>query len=393
MPGQQPRMQTLFWIAFFLLFYTYIGYGLLLFVLSLFVRRRRSLSGSHLPPVTLVIPAYNEEVFIREKIENSLSLRYPEGKRTILVVTDGSTDHTNAIIRSFAGVQLLTSEERRGKTAAINRAMQCVETPVVVFTDANTLLHEDCLMNIVPHYADATVGGVAGEKRLFDKEASAVGLGERLYWQYESLLKTADARFYTVIGAAGELFSIRTELFQPVREDVILDDFVISARVCQQGYRFVYEAGAYAVETSSATISEERKRKIRISAGCFQALGELKSLLNPFRNFRLAFQYLSHRVLRWTLCPLCLPLLFLSSGWLAIAGENAFFRISFAGQILFYALAAAGGVLSQKKRFPKLLLVPYYFVFMNLSLCLGFYRFLTRKQSVIWTKAERKTFA
>lgn len=385
-------MHTLFWILFFLLFYTYIGYGMLLFALAFFAKRKTAGRLSQLPPLTLVVPAFNEEAFLEKKIQNSLALRYPKDKRFILFVTDGSTDATNAIIRSFPEVELLTADKRRGKTAAINRAMQLVKTPVVVFTDANTLLHEDCLLKMVPHYADETVGGVAGEKQIVEKEASAVGLGERLYWQYESLLKKADAKFYTVIGAAGELFSIRTALFQPVRENVILDDFVISAKVCQQGYRFAYEAGAYAVETSSTTIREERKRKIRISAGCFQAMLLLKSLLNPFRNFRLTFQYVSHRVMRWTVCPLCLPLLFGANCALAFSTENSFFTTAFAGQLLFYGLAALGGFLSRKKRLPKLLLVPYYFVFMNLSLYIGFYRFLTKKQSVMWKKAERKTF-
>jgi cellulose synthase/poly-beta-1,6-N-acetylglucosamine synthase-like glycosyltransferase len=342
--------------------------------------------------VTLIVPAYNEEPFIEKKVQNSLTLRYPKDKLFFLFVTDGSTDGTNAVISRYKQIELLTGKERLGKTAAINRAMQKVETPLVVFTDANTLLHRDCLLKIVPHYADSSVGGVAGEKRILEKEATAVGLGERLYWQYESLLKKADARFYTVIGAAGELFSIRTALYQPVEEDVILDDFVISARVCQQGYRFVYEEGAYAIETSSVSIAEEKKRKTRISAGCFQILLLLKSLLNPFRNFRLFFQYISHRVLRWTLCPLCLPLLLFTNVVLFISEDGFLFNVFFFGQMVFYLFALLGAMLP-KNSLQWFFLVPYYFVFMNLSLYIGFYRFLTKKQTVIWKKAVRKVFS
>lgn len=374
------------------MFYTYLGYGLLLFLLTAFLRRKVPTPSDELPPLTLVVPAYNEELFLEKKIQNSLSLRYPKDRLFYLFVTDGSTDRTNEILAAYPQMELLTGAVRLGKTAALNRAMQQVSTPLVVFTDANTLLHEDCLLKMVRHYGDLQIGGVAGEKRILDKEQSAVGLGERLYWQYESLLKKADSKFYSVIGAAGELFSIRTALFRPVNEAVILDDFVISAGVCQQGYRFVYEEGAAAVETSSASIAEERKRKIRISAGCFQVLFLVKGLLNPFRNSRLFFQYLSHRVFRWTLCPLCLPLFFLSNAWLAFQAEMVFFQSAFAGQVLFYLLAAAGSVLLQKKRLPQLLLVPYYFVFMNLSLYVGLYRFLNGKQSVIWKKAARKAF-
>jgi poly-beta-1,6-N-acetyl-D-glucosamine synthase len=385
-------MQALFWISLSLLFYTYLGYGLLLFVVTLFYKRKRSPPSPELPALTLVIPAYNEEAFIEKKIQNTLSLRYPEGKLFLLFVTDGSTDRTNALIRLYKEAALLTGDVRQGKSAAINRAMQQVKTPVVVFTDANTLLQEDCLLQLVQHYSDSSVGGVAGEKRIMDKDTSAVGLGERLYWQYESLLKKAGAKFYSVVGAAGELFSIRTALFRPVNENVILDDFVISASVCLQGYRFVYEEKAYAIETASASIAEEQKRKTRISAGCFQALLLLKGLLNPFRNARLAFQYISHRVLRWTLCPLCLPLLLLSNLALVFSGAGTFYAFFLAGQVLFYSLAFWGGMLAGKKSPKRLVLIPYYFIFMNGSLCIGFYRFLTKKQTVFWKKARRKTF-
>lgn len=386
-------MQGLFWISFGVLFYTYLGYGLLLFVLTFFTRQRAPKPLQQLPHVTIVVPAFNEEDVIEKKIHNTLSLNYPKDKLFFLFVTDGSTDDTNAIIRQYKQIRLLARDVRLGKTAAINRAMQEVQTPVVVFTDANTLLHKDCLRKIVPHYTDGSVGGVAGEKRIFDKEASTVGLGERLYWQYESLLKKADSKFYTVIGAAGELFSIRTALFRPVKEEAILDDFVISAKVCLQGYRFVYEEGAYALEVSSASMHEEQKRKIRISAGCFQALFLLKGLLNPCRNFRLFFQYLSHRVLRWTLCPICLPLLFVSNAWVAFAANESFYRFFFAGQVVFYLLAILGGLLLQKARWQQVLLVPYYFVFMNLSLCIGFLRFVTKRQTVLWQKAARKAYS
>lgn len=384
-------MQSLFWTSFALLVYAYLGYGGLIFVLSIFYKRKPLETLADLPSLTVVVPAFNEEAVIEKKIQNSLLLNYPPGKLRFLFVTEGSTDRTNEIIQAYSQLMLLTGPHRKGKTAAINRAMQAVQTPVVVFTDANTLLHQDSLLRMVQHYADETVGGVAGEKRILEKENSAVGLGERLYWQYESWLKKANANFYTVIGAAGELFSIRTILFKPVREDVILDDFVISAGVCRQGYRFVYEAGAYATETASASVAEERKRKVRISAGCFQALALLGDLLNPFHGFRLSFQYFSHRVLRWTLCPLCLVVLFFSNGFLALTTGPLFYHVAFLLQVIFYGFAIIGRLLLQKKKMPTIFLVPYYFVFMNVSLCTGLYLFLAGKQTVIWQKAIRKS--
>lgn len=391
LPFEERDMQAVFWISVAVLFYTYLGYGLLLFLLTAFVKRKEAKAQLDLPPLTLVVPAFHEAAVIEKKIQNSLALHYPKDRLFFLFVIDGPDDGTNTIVRRYPQVSLLAEPERHGKTAAINRAMAHVDTPIVVFTDANTLLHPDCLVKMMPHYGDQRIGGVAGEKRIVDKEHSTVETGERLYWRYESMLKKAESRFYSVVGAAGELFSIRTALFQPVSENVILDDFVLSARVCLQGYRFVYEEGAFATETASVSFAEERKRKTRISAGCFQALLTLNGLLNPFRNFRLAFQYLSHRVFRWVLCPLCLPLFFIANARLALTTSSVFFDVVLGVQLLFY-LAALAGTALPKHRLPQILLVPHYFVFMNLSLYAGFWRFVTRRQTVMWKKAVRKAF-
>lgn len=381
-------MEVVFWISLSLLFYTYLGYGLLLSLVSVLSRKQAPSDETFVLPVTVVVAAYNEEACIEAKIQNCQALQYPPGLLTLLFVSDGSTDNTAAIINNYPSLFHLHQPERRGKTAALNRAMSVVTTPVVVFTDANAMLHPGSLQKIVRRYQNDDVGGVSGEKRIADGDDSAVGTGERLYWKYESMLKKADADFYTVIGAAGELFSIRTVLFEPLAEDIILDDFVVSARVCQKGYRFAYEKQAYAVEAASENFREERARKVRISAGCFQALVLLKNLLNPLRNWRLTFQYISHRVLRWTVCPLLVPVVFISNAVLAFQQEG--YLLLFLMQCLFYSIAILGWRAAERKRAPKSLYVPYYFVFMNLSLYIGFYRFLTGMQSVIWKKAARK---
>ena len=385
-------MQAFFWISIFLLFYTYIGYGLLLLSCNLFFKRKKIVDEDLLPAVTFIVPAYNEEEIIKAKIENSLALIYPEHKIFFVFITDGSTDKTPGIISLYPRIKLLHEETRAGKSAAINRAMETVETPVVIFSDANILLHPASVVKIVRHYADNSVGGVSGEKRIADKIASPVGFGERLYWRYESSLKKANADFYTIVGAAGELFSIRRKLFKPLDPAIILDDFVISANVCKQGYRFLYEGEAYGTETSSASISEERKRKIRISAGCFQAFFLLMSLLNPFDNFKVTFQYISHRALRWTVCPLLLPLVFFTNLYLLQFYTSYVYRFTFATQCIFYFLAILGWLLSGRKTIISFLLIPYYFIFMIVSQYTGFYRFLTKRQTVLWEKVGRKLF-
>lgn len=386
----------LFWTALFIVFYTYVGYGLVIFLLSKLRKRGAAIdavSDDELPEVTLLVAAYNEEQCIEDKIKNSLSLDYPKDKLSIFFVTDGSTDNTPDIVKKFHAVKLFHDSQRRGKISAVNRVMKFVTTPIVVFSDANTLLNGLAIRNIVRHYQDPTVGGVAGEKRIFgNAEDNASGSGEGFYWKYESFLKKKDAEVYSIVGAAGELFSIRTALYEEPGENIIIEDFYLSLRICAKGYRFMYEPEACAIEAASASVDEEWKRKVRICAGGFQAMAKLKYLLNPFRYGVLTFQYVSHRVLRWTLAPFSLPLLVVTNIWLATTSNRAYAWL-LAGQVLFYLLALAGWKLRNKKISIKGLFVPYYFMVMNLSVFAGFVRYINGKQSVVWEKAQRATIA
>jgi len=341
------------------------------------------------PEVTMIVAAYNEEGYIEEKIKDTLKLDYPAGKLTFFIVTDGSTDRTTDIVHQYTSVKLFHEAERKGKIHAVNRVMKFVNTPIVIFSDANTNLNSSAAKNIVRHYVHANVGGVAGEKRILKKdEDNASGSGEGLYWKYESFLKKKDSDVNSVIGAAGELFSLRTNLYEEPDENMLIEDFYLSVKVTMNGYRFIYEPEAYAIETASASVGEEWKRKVRISAGGFQAMLKLKALLNPFRYGLLSFQYISHRVLRWTLAPLFLPLIFASNVILALQGSIVY-KIILLAQVLFYLVAAAGYMLQDKKISIKGFFVPYYFVVMNVSVYAGLVRFLKGKQSVVWEKSKR----
>lgn len=249
-------------------------------------------SEEQLHDLTLVIPCYNEEDYIEEKIKNCLELNYPPNKLSILFVTDGSDDGTNEVIKKYPEVTLSYNPERRGKNAAVNRVIKTIKTPIVVFCDANTMLNKDALYNIARHYQNPKVGGVAGEKRVESADASAAGT-EGAYWKYESRLKTWDSELNTVVGAAGELFSIRTELYEEVPKNVIIEDFRLSMNIAKKGLKVVYEPDAYAVETASASIEEEYKRKVRISAGGLREVVYFMPLLNIFKYGILSFQYVS----------------------------------------------------------------------------------------------------
>ena len=387
--------QFTFFLCLALIVYTYIGYGLLLFLL---IKLKRILfkpaeASNHAQQftlsVTVFVAAYNEEEYVVEKIKNTLAQDYPPDFLTIFFVTDGSTDETPQLVSQFPGIQLFHHPERQGKIAAVNRVMPFVKTPIVIYTDANTLLNPKAVANMVKHFADPKVGAVAGEKRITvnqNDEASAAGEG--LYWKYESALKRWDSELYSVVGAAGELFAIRTELFEPTPADTIIEDFYKTLRIAQKGYRVVYEPNAYALEAPSASVNEELKRKIRIAAGGLQAIYRLRALLNPFRYGILSFQYISHRVLRWTLAPIALPVLLVCNAVLAFQ-NNGWWSIVLIGQLLFYLLALFGYIFETKKIKFKVFFVPYYFCMMNYAVYAGFWRIMTGKQSVLWEKAKR----
>jgi cellulose synthase/poly-beta-1,6-N-acetylglucosamine synthase-like glycosyltransferase len=343
-----------------------------------------------LKSVTLIIAAFNEEAFIEEKIKNSLSLKYDKSKLKIYIVTDGSTDLTASIVKKYFQVTHFHEDKREGKVAAVNRIMKFVDSEIVVFSDANTLINEESLLEIMKHYADPEVGGVAGEKRiLINKQDELAGKGEGLYWKYESFLKKIDSRFYSVVGAAGELFSIRTNLYQHPGNNVLLDDFIISLNVCLKGYKIAYEPNAYALEKPSYSIKEEQKRKIRISAGGFQSMVMLKELFKFWKYPKLSFLYISHRVLRWTICPLLLPLVLMFNLIQLIISFEYIFFVTMVSQLALYLFAIAGYLLSKINIRIKIFQFSFYFVFMNISLYRGFYKFLIGKQSVLWDKAKR----
>jgi cellulose synthase/poly-beta-1,6-N-acetylglucosamine synthase-like glycosyltransferase len=232
------------------------------------------------------------------------------------------------------------------------------------------------------------IGGVAGEKKVEITKPSDTLIGEGIYWQYESKMKQLDSDFNTVVGAAGELFSMRTNLFKLQKEDTILDDFILSLKICMSGYRVIYEPLAFAIESPSISLREESKRRIRISAGAFQSLFRLAGLFNFFKFPLLSFQYISRRVFRWALSPLALILLYVTNFILVFKGDNTFYSLFFVLQNVAYAMAFAGWFF-KSLRASIILFVPFYFVFMNASLVVGFFRYVTGVQSAVWEKSKR----
>src|SRR5574344_2295424 len=433
----------IFYISIFLVFYTYIGYGLLIYLILIIKRRFKQNKETEdidniIPEVTLFIAAYNEDYVVEEKMKNCYEIDYPKDKLKILWITDGSNDKTNELLKQYENITLLfqperkgktaainrgmkfvntpitvftdssndkTNEllkqyenitllfqpERKGKTAAINRGMKFVNTPITVFTDANTFINSSSIKDIINSFNNKNVGCVACEKRINNNSReNNAAKNESLYWKYESKLKQMDSELNSTIGAAGELYAIRTSLFEEMPDNTLLDDFILSMRIAMKGYIILYCEKAYAIENGSANINEERKRKIRIAAGGIQSIIMLKELLNIFKYKLLSFQYISHRVLRWSITPLCLLLIIPINIYLVAKYENIIYILVLIAQIIFYLCGIIGWYYSIKSNKNKLISIPYYFLFMNLNVIKGFFYLKNKKNNDgTWEKSKR----
>ncbi len=382
-------LEAAFWTSVAVAAYTYGGYALVVSVLAKAAPRPHRMQPIT-PKVTLLVPSYNEEDVIEAKLDNCLALDYPHDRLEIIVVADGSTDRTPELAARYRsrGVRVEYRPERRGKIHALNRVMPLVEGDIVVSSDANSLLNPESLRMLVRHFADPEVACVAGEKRITRRDGD-VSVGEGLYWRYESYLKRCDSELSSVMGAAGELIALRRDCYEPIEEDTIIEDFVVSMRLVHQGHRVIYEPEAYSMEEASPSIDEEFKRKTRIVAGGWQAVVRLSRLLVPSRPL-ITFQYVSHRVLRWVLVPYVLILAFVANGLLAMSGEPLYGML-WLGQLLFYGLAAYGWRRQAQGGRNPLYYVPFYFVFLNYAALVGCVRFMRGRQPVTWEKVRRAT--
>lgn len=390
-------LKILFWALLLIAFYTYIGYGIVLYII---IRLKRLFTGKpreavlpadeELPTMTLMICAYNEEDVVAEKMENTLALDYPKNKFRIMWVTDGSNDRTNELLAAYPDVDIVFSPERKGKTAALKHGLRELKTRYVAFTDANTMINAGAMKEIARLFMDPTVGCVSGEKRVAARNKGEIAAeGEGLYWKYESTLKKWDSELYSAMGAAGELYAIDPTLVKEVPDEALLDDFMMSMYIVDGGKRIAYTPDAYAQEYGSANIHEESKRKRRIAAGGLQSIWWLRRMLNPFKQPVVAFQYISHRVLRWSITPVALVVLLLINILLVAMGSGCLYNVMLILQILFYLMAFCGWALNRFGHRNKLLYTAYYFVFMNINVFRGMAYLKSHAMSGAWEKAKR----
>jgi len=336
--------------------------------------------------VSLIIAAYNEERVIRSKIENSLSLNYPLKQLEIIIVSDGSDDLTHDIALEFEqrGVKALHNPERKGKSAALNRAVEHALGDIIIFSDANNDFNKDSIEQLVRHFADERIGGVTGAKHVYEDNTREAAKGDNLYWKYESAIKKAESQLGSITSGDGEIFAVRKSLFNPIDTSMINDDAFITFDLIKQNYRVIYETSAESYEKASQNLIEDFNVKVRMAAGGYQTVVAEWSFLFPPLNW-FAISFILHKVLRW-LAPVFLVSIYLIPVFFF---TEPFYFIIFVLQTLFYGISLYGWIERKKAHLPSFIYIPMYFSVMNLALAVGFYRFISGQQKVQWRKAKR----
>jgi len=386
----------LFWASVLFIIYTYLGYPLLI---ALFAR----LFGTdgkyeeYFPSVTLMIPAYNEESCIAEKLENSLRLDYPRDKLQIMVVADGSSDNTPGIVKSYQDRSVMLSyiPERNGKMAAITRAMEYAQGEVVVFSDANNMYEENALRELVSPFSLPNVGASTGAKLIIE-DGRDLSSAEGLYWKYESAIKKNESRLGSCVSSVGEILAVRKRLFVSPKEKIINDDHYMILSLLRQGHRVIYVPTARSFEYVSKTAKDEVIRRTRMNAGLYQTMWMSKKLLP--RNPLLLWQIFSHKYFRGIVPFAFLAAFVLNASFLLPNHESSlsflllsepYALIFFSLQLIFYIMAVIGNVVKFKGFLGKVFYLPTFLVNSNLAVLAGFYGFIQNKQSHLWKRVER----
>lgn len=389
--------ELIFWLCIAAVAYNYVGYPILLFVLSVLVQaksdflylvrrrgRRRLLTTDKIPQVAVLISIYNEETVIEAKARNCEELDYPTDRIEFLLGLDAPTDSSAHLLSRMTSdrFRVFHFSARRGKLAVLCDLAQKTSAEILVLTDANTLLDRTAIRSLVRHFADPRVGAVSGEEIRVaapGTEASAEGL----YWRYESAVKILESRLNCSLGGNGSVLAVRRSLFRP-QEQSIVEDFQIPLEIRFQGYRVVYDPEAAAVEEIAPTWSAQFARRVRIGAGNYQTFFAHPEYLNPCKGF-LAFSFFSHRVLRW-LAPFLLPVGFVCS---MLLSARPVFAILAAAQGVFYLIAVMGWWLKNQAKPLRRCSLPFHFCAMNLALFLGLLRFLRGQQALAWQPTPR----
>ncbi len=379
-------LDILFWLFVFLVASTYLFYPLVLWLLTVGKTTPLYAVPETWPSVSLIITAYNEAAVIKEKIENSLQLDYPQDKLEIIVISDCSDDGTDEIIQDYIthGVRFFRQPERSGKTLAQNAATAQATGEILVFSDANSMYITDAISTLVQPFADTSIGCICGELHYANPDQGGAGKGEGFYWRYEQFLKRRESLRRSLVGANGSIYALRRSLFEPLAADII-SDFIMPIRVYCKGHAVIYVPEALATEHSAGSYNDEFRRRTRIIARSLNGLRQQLSALNPFIHGLFAFQLFSHKVLRW-LVPFFMFGAFITNSFLLI---HPLYLLIFILQSIFYLLAALGNLFPRALGRFGLFYVPAYFCAINFGALLGWWRFMRGSRFAVWQPVER----
>jgi len=378
---------TIAWGAALLICYVYVGYPVVLWIITRF-RRRQVHRQDITPKVTLIISAYNEAGVIGGKLHNALSLDYPAQQFEILVVSDASTDGTDSIVELFAdrGVKLLRMRERQGKTAGLNTALQQARGEIIVFSDANILYRKDAIRQLVRNFAHASIGCVTGNSCYSDDHQSAAHVQENTYWQYEQTIRWLESQLSSTVGGDGAIFAIRKNLYISLAPDAI-NDLVIPLQIVARGYRAVFEPAAVGFEAPAGNFAGEFRRKRRIVNRSWRGLRSVPQVLDPRAVGIFAWQVWSHKVFRWLMLPIVITA---AVGCFVAFSEGLIYRIGAIGFVVSIVMAAIGGLtgngLGRLSRSAQAL---FYFYMVNIAAFLGIVKALFGSVEVLWTPERR----
>ena len=374
-------MEVIFWLSVTAVAYAYVGYPLLLSLISK-IRPKPVHSADWTPSVSVIIAAYNEERDLATKLENTLALDYPKSQLEIIVTSDCSSDRTDEIAKSFAsrGVRLHRQPERHGKTAAQNAAVTKARGDIILFSDATTHYQPDVVRLLTPSFADESVGCATGRVIYQDDKSSSVGAGTQSYWNYEFFLKRHESNVCSLIGVCGCMYAVRKSAYVPLYNDAC-SDFIIATTMVEQGLRAVYVPEAVCMEEPNRQAKRELAARVRIISQTFADLWRNRAVLNPFRSGFYAVQLWSHKIMRY-LVPVFLIAIFITSGFLA--PRHGFYALLFAAQVAFYFAALVSALLEKLGLSVRLLALPQYFVITNLASLIAFVKFVSGESYSRW---------
>ena len=376
-----PMLKMVFWISVGSLIYIYLGYPFIVYLFNHFSRNEVK-KAPFLPDVTIVISAYNEEHHIGDTLANKLSMDYPREKVEIIVVSDDSTDRTDAIVKGFEGegVRLLRQEPRGGKTSALNMAIGEAGGEIIVFSDANSLYATDALRHLTANFADDAVGYVTGKLIYGKADGSTMGDGCSRYMRYENKLREAETGIGSIVGVNGGIDAVRKHLYEPMSPDQI-PDFVLPLKVVEKGFRVVYEPDAILREDALKQSSDEYRMRVRVALRSLYAILDMNHLMNPLKYGFFAWQFFSHKTMRYLAF---IPLLIAYACSLALIGQGWVYLAAFTAQTVLYLLALAGWFAAKANRESGFLYAPFYFCLLNVASADAFFKVLQGKQQVIW---------